>query len=132
MNDFSESFALKQEFTDNLEKAKNLIDDAIDTFETCSMKIGRQFADEKQVVKTKRNEYTIEATKLWDSLTEEQYLKIVKKGLPLTARLFHKIYVFSSGVTSSGDIFFAFSFDHKQVYFERKCSISEIKDILKL
>lgn len=120
------------DFTSNLSQAKDLIDKAVDDFEDCSIKLARQFNDERQEIKKNKDKQLIGAEELWYKLNDDQKLKIVKKGLPWFIRLFYKINVFSSGVRKSGEIFFGFNFGNKQTYFERVCTTYEIKRILKL
>ena len=118
-----------EELKKDLKNKLNLISN---DFDELYYSIRRELEQEILNRKEKIEKIKLETNEVYDELTIEKCIDLIKSRLPLRVKLFNKVKYGGKGIPSNDHILIGFYLNNSYNCFEYTFTISEIKRILKI
>ena len=117
---------------ERLNKVKGSLETIINEIDDMYYSLNSELSNEIIANKIKREKIEKETKDIYDKLTDETCMKLIKKKLPMRVRLFNNIKWGGQGIKGNGLILICFHFNESSNTFEYVFRIEEIKDYLKI
>jgi hypothetical protein len=117
---------------EGLNKVQKSLSNIKDEIDDIYYSLRSELTEEIIADKIKQEKINKETNDIYDKLTKEICVKLVKKKLPLSVKLFNNIKWAGQGVKGNGLILICFNFNNSFNSFEYVYTIEEIKEYLKI
>jgi hypothetical protein len=115
---------------ERLNQVKNSLENIINEIDEVYYSLTDELSNEIANKEIKRQKIEKETNDIYDLLTKEICIKLIKRNLPFRIRLLNKIKWAGQGIKGNGLILICFNFNESDETFEKVFWMEEIKEYL--